>query len=486
MYVRREFQRVLRYVIVMIVASWACLTPSASAEPGVCALNDEQDPNQAALWETITSEVNFQQALFITSLAVVNDRTRTYDACDTSTQGKGTAGGRWTFGYIMRKLAGSQNVSTFVKNWVNTWATDTTVNGFAVPKRANVAAILNTWPKLSDGSLDVDKAPFRLTAIVNRLDLASFSSTCTNSYGCSGQSSGEGRLVFNYYDPSACSSLKSFNVIFEFKLPAKFSSNVATNTKSWASYWNTLSAFPSMTSDYLVALQGITDSFISASNLGQVRTNEFLNSPWELREFKLSSTTNGTLKLMSTALTPDDTLNNSGTLVSFINDNVAGILEGTVSPNAAWFGGRSSGNNTPAGAWLATRSADLTAPDALEARHVFALSTCNGCHTTESGTCFQHVMARKPTLASNISNFLKGAEIGTFDFHNPSEPVTQAVISFNELDCRALDLYDLLHGTVNGGLNTTGGRQAGTESSEPGRISNGSMLIHRVPRSTVH
>lgn len=444
-----------------------------NADPGVCALDDEADPAQQAVWETVTSTVKISQALMITSTKVVNDTARTFDACNTSAPG--TPGGKWTFGYIMRKLAGSQDVSTFTLNWLNTWASDATINGFSVPKRSNISTVISSWPKLSNGALDVDKAPFRLSAIVNRVDLASFSSTST--YGNS-NTNGEGRLIFNYYKD--CSTPQSFNVIFEFKLPAKFSSTVSTNTKQWASYWNSLSGFSDFTSDYKVKLQEITDSFISAANLGQVRTNEiFLSSPWELREFKLSSPTNGQLKLMSTAVTMDDTKNNSTDLVNFLNNNATGIVGGTVLPPSSWLGGRSSASTGNEVAWAAAKAASLTS-DGLDARHSYGINTCNGCHTTETATYFTHVGARKAGSPASLSDFLKGSDLNAFDFKNANDPVTAEPLQFNELDCRALDSYDLIKGTTNGGLRTMS--SARDSNSQPALRS----PSERVPRSRVH
>lgn len=475
----------MKRTIVLMAGVLMCslFTQSLHAEPGVCPLEDESDPAQVALWETVTSTVKIKHALMITSTKVVNDRTRTYDACDTSAAGTGIPGGKWTFGYIMRKLAGSQDVSAFTLNWLNTWASDTTLNGFSVPKRPNISSVINSWPRLPNSTaLDVDRAPFRLTAIVNRVDLSSFSSTSNYS-----GSSGEGRLIFNWYNPQSCSTLQQFNVIFEFKLPAKFSTTVSTNSKQWASYWNTLSAneFSDFPPDYRTKLQEITDAFISAANLGQVRSNEIAlgaGAPWELREFKLTSPNNGQLKLFSTALTPNDTKNNTQELVNFLNTNSAGIIAGTVSASPAWQGGRSIANNDPSGAWGKTVASQI---NDLEARHVFALNTCNGCHTTESGTCFTHVMPRKATAEAAISPFLRGSDINVFDFHNPADPVTTDALQFNELDCRALDSYDMITGTTNGGLRTTSSgnsRQADTGALHT--TSDGARV--RIPRSSVH
>ncbi|MEL6972308.1 MAG: hypothetical protein AAFO02_19235, partial [Bacteroidota bacterium] len=120
-----------------------------------------------------------KKTLMITDLAVVEDPTRTFNPCT----GIGNPGGAWTFGELMRQLASPNPgaiasdaaVSSFARNWLNTWSVGNTVNGENVPARANVANLIADWESKSGsgpgGLLRMEFAPFKLIAIVNRLDL---------------------------------------------------------------------------------------------------------------------------------------------------------------------------------------------------------------------------------------------------------------------------------------------------------------------------
>src|SRR6185503_1736389 len=95
---------------------------------------------------------------------------------------RGTSGGVWSFGYLMRQLAGGSSasatqVSTFIKTWLDEWQkTGNGVNGWPLSARPKLDNhIVQPWKAASTGSgveFDPDKAPFRLLAIVNRIDLS--------------------------------------------------------------------------------------------------------------------------------------------------------------------------------------------------------------------------------------------------------------------------------------------------------------------------
>src|ERR1043165_7008520 len=70
---------------------------------------------------------------------------------------------------------------------VRHWQNNQTVNGSPVSSRPQITAIIERWPKLAGGRLDLAQAPMKLLAIVNRIDLAS-----NLSYG---RGSGGGRTI---------------------------------------------------------------------------------------------------------------------------------------------------------------------------------------------------------------------------------------------------------------------------------------------------
>src|SRR5262245_41599340 len=102
------------------------------------------------------TSVSVDQELFIKDLSVVEDPVRT--------NWSGALGnpkdGAWHFGRLMTNMAGNQNASDFVENWLKLWDRDQQVNGFNAPARGRVRdLILDAWPRKRDGKLDLTKAP---------------------------------------------------------------------------------------------------------------------------------------------------------------------------------------------------------------------------------------------------------------------------------------------------------------------------------------
>jgi hypothetical protein len=205
--------------------------------------------------------------------------------------------------------------------------------------------------------------------------------------------------------------------------------------KQWSAQWHALgSSSLVMGTTYNAALQKVTDRFVvtrvagrpNGSAIGQVRTNEIvLASPWELREFVLSGTV-PRLVHTTVKMNPAQALNRTAALANYINANEAAILKekhvikapltvGIASPvSAVW---NAPGIRNP------------------EARHKFALNTCNGCHQAETGTSFLHVTNRSATSASRLSAFFNNIAI--------TDPFGVRR-NFNELSRRKLNFEALL------------------------------------------
>ena len=121
--------------------------------------------------------------------------------------------------------------------------------------------------------LDLSKAPFKLLAIVNRVDLRKQA-----AYG--GGSGGELRLMFVHLrDGCVNSNSQPFDVILEFGVPA----SGCLSVKAWANQWKALEALPPGSSAYNTALEALTQQVVVAnaasgrpngSALSQIRTNE--------------------------------------------------------------------------------------------------------------------------------------------------------------------------------------------------------------------
>ena len=245
-------------------------------------------------------------SMIITDLAVVEDSTRTWNSCAQ----KGNIDGPWTFKIIMKQLASRDTaniatdaqVSDFVKNWLNNWATTQVINEDTVAARTLVnTTIINPWLTKSKnagapvGQLDMRFAPFKLLAIVNRFDLRD-----GEKDGIPGSPVGEGRFVFCLIRNNCLIALK-MTVILEYGVnkPA-----TCTDKQAWAQQWYALKDLPVGSSEYNQALENITDQFSlcgstparpNQSSLDQLRTNEIALSDtprtWEMREFVLDSAT---------------------------------------------------------------------------------------------------------------------------------------------------------------------------------------------------
>ncbi|RKH09491.1 hypothetical protein D7V97_16370, partial [Corallococcus sp. CA053C] len=299
-----------------------------------------------------STQALWDRTLLVRDPAVVLDPTRTWDPCT----GAGTPGGVWTFAHLMRQLAQGSGTSPedFVTRWLSLWLNDYQVNGDDVPARrkmyvevlapwATASGVLSAlqrdpvtgrWEVLLGGPLNLDLAPFRLLAIVNRIDLA------RNTVGGYGRpsSAGELRFVFGLTRPSpwgaggteATCNLSPFTVIFEYGVPRTDCQQVTF----WAQQWMQLGTHASFDAGYRAQLAEMTQSVVmhgkgpgggNQSALNQLRTNEITlglgeAKPWELREFRLTdedpvhgtdTPSSGLLRVHTVALTPDDATHDS-------------------------------------------------------------------------------------------------------------------------------------------------------------------------------
>ena len=368
--------------------------------------------------------INPASELLIRDVPVVEDPVRTVWTGATTT----TADGAWTFGRLMTSMAGPNDPSAFVLAWLRQWETAQAVNGFTVaPRPAMNTLVTAPWLAASGGTrLDLTKAPFRLLAIVNRMDLRNLAAG----------SAGEGRFVFGVLDQAG--NQTQFTVILEYRLPATTNADITT----WANKWHALSAQTFGSPAYNTALEAVTNGFAAknvaptrpnGSSINQVRTNEIaLSAPWEMREFHVDPT-RGALVEATVSQTPDLSLNNSPTLASWVNANTPALLAGTdVVPatfNGAPFLGGSALTN-PGAFWSAP---GITNNDA---RFTLSVNTCNGCHQGETGTTFLHIAPRNPGAASVLSTFLTGKTL--------PDPVSGVTRTFNDLDFRTRSLADIL------------------------------------------
>jgi Concanavalin A-like lectin/glucanases superfamily len=366
-----------------------------------------------------------RRELMITDVGVVEDPAR------TNTFFGGPNSGVWSLGHLLREVAPTpEDAPELALRLFQSWLTDQSVNGFTVSARPSAQQlILDQWPKTATGALDLDQPPFRLQAIVNRMDLGDLSAG----------SAGQGRFVFALHAPGDFSP-QQFTLIMEFNLPAATNQDVV----DWANRWHALATHPFPSEEYNAALEVITRRItdrngaparVNGSNLLQLRTNEVALSffgRWELREFQLSPDT-GFFEEATVKDTPDLGFNGSATLGDFTNQNEAAIIAEipgvptTTVPLS--FEGQPFLAASVFNDLIAWNAFNILNP---EARFHVSTNTCNGCHGPDTNTTFLMVNPRFPGQEASLSGFLTGTTV--FD------PFTGQSRTLNELGRRATAL----------------------------------------------
>jgi hypothetical protein len=252
---------------------------------------------------TTAALVNIGSQLMVTDLKVVEDPLRTAASNPNAP---------WTFGYLMSQMAGDQDPSDFVLQWLQTWETDQFINGNKAAARSRIRdLVINPWLLASGGQrLDLTKAPFKLLAIVNRMDLRRHDDSVV-------ETAGEGRFVFGLVNQDGtpvppiagvANNPGGFILIMEYEL-------CATNKvqlQNWIQRWSMLGKFPVGSPQYNAQLEAVTRAFSdkgraphkpNGNPINQVRSNELsLAEPWELREFTIQG---GSLRPHGMAQSPD-------------------------------------------------------------------------------------------------------------------------------------------------------------------------------------
>jgi hypothetical protein len=399
------------------------------------------------------------RSLVITNIRVVEDPTRTFNPCTNV----GTPMGAWTFGKLMTEMANQPRTgihpSTFVRQWLDKWLNDqTTANGWTAEKRLQMKAlVIDPWVAASGGPhmpLNLAKAPMRLLAIVNRVDLRS-----NSAYG--GGSAGEGRFVYGVMDmrpgsktidpytgqPVPACAPTQFTIIIEYGIDRR-----GCGIRDWGRQWYNLRNFVLGSAAYNAALQRITDQFTlrnvaphkpNGSALNQLRTNEIAlaNAPpddtWQMREFTLAQP-NSHLNETNVALTPDESRRNTDLTARYVNANTPSILTQTHVVPFFFLGQKFRGNesNVP---FMAFWNNGPTIPIFnRQARHLFSLNTCSACHAGETNTVFTHIKPAAFGTPAGLSGFMTGINV-------PDPADGAPTRTFNEFRRRAIDLDRLVH-----------------------------------------
>lgn len=388
--------------------------------------------------------ISAARSLLVRDPSVVQDPSRTLATCG------GTSLGPWSFGYLMNQMANKSltgvSGAQFARQLLDTWTADRVVNGQTIAARPLITdRLITPWVTASGGPgapLDLSKAPFRLLAIVNRVDLRAQS-----AYG--GGHAGELRFVFSAMQPS-CLPLPNFLVILEFGVPKSGCFDI----KAWAQQWKDLALYSTGSAAYNAALEGITQQVVVAnadpskpngSAINQIRTNENAIDPsggidWETREFAIHSRTH--LPVMVTVKqTPvrQQLFAGNETLGDYVNANADDIKDNTHQVPLQYPAGTPFRGGSAIYGFL-TLWDRTAAPNAIvdrEARHQFALQTCSGCHRRETDTSFTHVKPAAFGAAVTLSSFMTGGWVA-----DPADGAPSRY--FDELQRRATDMDALL------------------------------------------
>ena len=260
--------------------------------------------------------------------------------------------GPWSFGKLMEELVGPGDAPAAVRDWLLGWATVQQIdNQFISPRTAVLEKVVVPWQK-RDGFVpatgiewnpNLKNAPFRLLAIVNRLDLAApevggrfdqirerwrlkgqearfvklFHDATgidlfeqerldalpkrrprISGYGILAVAepppSGEGRFVFQVTDENGSPLTGGWTIILEYSLRDLHGGD---RTRAWANAWHTLSYLDPATPLFSAQLEEVTKLFTSKIDaahrepiLSQLRSNDAALAPThEFRQWTIDA-----------------------------------------------------------------------------------------------------------------------------------------------------------------------------------------------------
>jgi hypothetical protein len=303
------------------------------------------------------------------------------------------------------------------------------------------------WDKLSNGKRTLDKLPFRLLAIVNRIDLR-------KNLVLGGTGAGELRFVYGLHDVDG----KPFDgtVILEFAVKRTSFNEIL----AWGRQWYQLRLIDITRPEFKAALQQITDQCTLAgadvealpnrSALAQLRTSAGGRNQkaWTFLEFRIDVQNAGKLVQVTTKQTPNSAYAEMKIINDYLRAHQPAIL-GNRHQVPVMFAGEqfldkiSSIANTrpPPFFWKGSQ----LPTELLEARHRFSLNTCSACHALETATDFFHVANRKPSETAKLSPFLTGIEVSDpAGQKNEQDPTKVKKRAFNDLNNRLDDLRMLV------------------------------------------
>jgi hypothetical protein len=421
--------------------------------------------------------------------------------------------GSWSFGALVEQLAGAENASARVRDWLQTWTAGLSVNGQRLePRPEIVEKVIKPWME-RDGydpgsgrrwTPNLANAPFRLLAIVNRMDLCAprvagtlkeiqetwrlqgresdfltlhsqafgdvpIPSPSSGGYGGGSiedgedesfpevQFAGEGRFVFGATDSDGLPLPGDWTVIFEYNLVATRERPVS----EWARLWHELGNPEFSEAEFAARLEQVTRLFThrdgpskTGAALAQLRTSEAaFGADREFRQF------DARFMPMPLSLTPAQSFARKNSveqqfLFAFLQQQDRLIRAGIhqLPPTLLV-------NRKPTPVLASSSFIPADNPNfywergplvSREARRIFSLNTCNGCHAGETG-CPDglHIHPRTEGSAALVSDFLR-TDNQTHRVNDPDAP--DSPVEYREMQDRADILAALLKPKDRAGL----------------------------------
>ena len=265
---------------------------------------------------------------------------------------KNANAGAWSFRHLAVETAGgSEDVAARVVE-----------RAFAASPA--FADVLSGWPRDGAGHLDLSRAPMRLIAISNRIDLGSAPDAVS--------AAGEGRFVFAITNGPAdddANESTAATVILEYALGS------ARSPAEWANEWHALGRIDDR-EEYRRALEAVTRSFADhpGASLAQVRASR-RDDDGHVTLYELAFDGRGDLSSRGLRNTPRASVANETPFQEWARTHEAEIRNGRhVLPESFRAEVADTGSPTVA---IAGASDDI--------QRAFDTATCNGCHRETNG-----------------------------------------------------------------------------------------------------
>ena len=241
----------------------------------------------------------------------------------------------------------------------------------ASPPPLGFTDLLDAWPRTGEGRIDLGRAPLRLIAISNRMDLGDDSDALSPA--------GEGRFVFALTrgpGDERSSELVPATIILEYSLPP------TRSVGQWAATWHALGEVDDRDA-YRAALERLTRSFTNrgafpgrteASALAQVRAS-VRGEDGHVALHELAFDEGGDLSSRGLRNTPSTDLEGDAALATWMHEHEREIREGRHVLPARF---RTSAVST-------SRSIFTVAGIDEDVLRGFDQATCNGCHREARG-----------------------------------------------------------------------------------------------------